>query len=96
MNKEMIKALRGLMIFAAVLVLAVLHLDKIFTAAGLFLGILRPFIIGAAVAFVINLPMKYFEDKLFQKRSKLFRWKRALSFLLSILAVVFVFWIVLC
>ena len=94
MNKEMIKALRGLMIFASVLVLAVLHLDKIFTAAGLFLGILRPFIIGAAVAFVINLPMKYFEDKLFQKRSKLFRWKRALSFLLSILAVVFVFWIV--
>ena len=94
MNKEMVKALRGLMIFAAVLVLAVLHLDKVFMAAGVFLGILRPFIIGAAVAFVINLPMKYFEDRLFKKRNKLFKWKRPLSFLVAILAVALVFWAV--
>ena len=94
MNKEMVKALRGLMIFAAVLVLAVLHLDKVLMAAGVFLGILRPFIIGAAVAFVINLPMKYFEDRLFKKRNKLFKWKRPLSFFVAILAVALVFWAV--
>ena len=46
MGKETIKALRGLMIFAALLVLAVLHLDKVFLAVGWILSILRPCIIG--------------------------------------------------
>ena len=94
MSKEMIKALRGLMIFAAVLVLAVLNLDKVILTIGLILSIFRPFLIGAAVAFVINLPMKAIEARLFKKQSKLTKWKRPLSFLLSILAVVLVFWAV--
>ena len=94
MSKETIKALRGLMIFAACLVLAVLHLDKVFLAIGLMLGILRPFIIGAAVAFVINIPMRAIEKKLFAKKSKLSKWKRPFSFMLSILAVVLIFWAV--
>ena len=94
MNKETIKALRGLMIFAALLVLVVLHLDTVFAALGLIISIFRPFIIGAAVAFVINLPMKTIETGLFSKPGKLSKWKRPLSFLLSILAVVLVFWAV--
>ena len=94
MSKETIKALRGLMIFAALLVLAVLHLDKVFLAIGLMLSILQPFIIGAVVAFVINIPMRAIETKLFVKKHKLSKWKRPLSFLLSILAVVLVLWAV--
>ena len=88
MSKEMIKALRGLMIFAAVLVLAVLHLDKVFFAIGLVLNILQPFLIGGAVAFIINLPMKAIEGKLF--KGKISRWKRVISFVLAILTVVLV------
>ncbi|MBO5347867.1 MAG: AI-2E family transporter, partial [Lachnospiraceae bacterium] len=94
MSKETIKALRGLMIFAAVLVLAVLHLDKVIMFIGLIIGILRPFLIGAAVAFIINIPMKAIEDRLFARKNKLSKWKRPLSFLLSMLAVVVVFWAV--
>lgn len=94
MNRETIKALRGLMVFAAVLVLAILHLDKVFVALGIILSILRPFIIGAAVAFVINLPMKAIEENLFQKQNKLSKWKRPISFALSVFAIVLVFWAV--
>ena len=94
MGKETIKALRGLMIFAALLVLAVLHLDKVFLTIGLILSILRPFIIGAAVAFVINIPMRAIETKLFAKKRRLSKWKRPFSFMFSILAVVLVFWAV--
>ena len=92
MSKESIKALRGLMIFAALLVLAVLHLDKVFVVIGLTISILRPFIIGAAIAFIINLPMKAMETRLFAKQGKLTKWKRPLSFLLAVLAVALVFW----
>ena len=94
MSKETIKAVRGLMIFAALLVLAVLHLDKVFLTIGLILSILKPFIIGAAVAFVINIPMGAIETKLFTKKRRLSKWKRPFSFMLSILAVVLVFWAV--
>lgn len=91
MSKDMIKALRGLMIFAALLVLAVLHLDKMILAVGLLLGICRPFLIGAAVAFVLNIPMKAIESKLFSGKRRTSKWKRPLSFALSIVAVVAVF-----
>lgn len=94
MNKETIKALRGLMIFAACLVLAVLHLDKVFIALGVIIRIFRPFIIGAAVAFVINIPMRAMETKLFAKQGKLTKRKRIISFLLSVLGITLVFWAV--
>lgn len=94
MSKETMKALRGLMFFVALLVLAVLHLDKVVLAIGMILGILKPFIIGAAIAFVLNLPMRAFENKIFGRINKLSKWKRPLSFLSSILAVVLVFWAV--
>ncbi len=93
MNKETIKALRGLMIFAAVLVLAVIHLERVIVAIGLILNIFQPFLIGGAVAFVINLPMKAIEDRLFKKDGKL-RRKRPISFLLAILTVFLILWAV--
>ena len=92
MKKETVKALRGLMIFAAILVLAVFNLDKVFGALGVVVRILRPFIIGAAVAFIINIPMRAIETKLFAKKGKATKWKRTISLLLSVLAIVLVFW----
>ena len=94
MSKQMIKALRGLMIFAAVLVLAVTHLDKVFKGAGFVVSIFKPFLIGAAMAFVFNIPMKAIESKVFGKDNKLSRWKRPISFLLAILTIVVVVWVV--
>jgi len=94
MNKEMIKALKGLMIFAAVIVLVVLHFEKVIGAIGVFIGMLRPFILGGALAFVINLPMRTIEDKLFGKKEKSEKWKRPVSFILALLLVAFVIWAV--
>lgn len=94
MNKEYVKALRGLMIFAACLVLAVIHVDKIILVIGLILNICRPFLIGAAVAFVLNIPMKAIENKLFSGKGRMTKWKRPLSFLLALLAVAAVLGIV--
>ena len=94
MSKEMIKALRGLMIFAAVLVLAVTHLEQVFLTVGLIITIFKPFLIGAAIAFVINIPMKAIEDRVFCKAGKLSKWKRPLSFVSAILVVVLVIWAV--
>lgn len=90
MKKETVKALRGLMIFAAVLVLAITHFGRVMTVLGFIISILEPFLIGGAIAFVINIPMKAIETRLFHKENKLSKWKRPLSFILSLFAIVFV------
>lgn len=94
MSKETVKALRGLMIFAAAVVLAVLHFGKAIVVLKLFISILSPFFVGAAMAFIINLPMKYMEDRLFHKKNKLYKWKRPISFMLALLSIAVVLWIV--
>lgn len=78
------------MIFAALLVLAITHFGKVVTVIGFIVSILEPFFIGGAIAFVLNIPMKAIERHLFQKETKLSKWKRPISFVLSLLAVVFV------
>lgn len=55
---------------------------------GMFLGVLKPFIFGFAVAYLLNTPVRFFERKVFHK----LRWKRSLSitavYLLALLIVV--------
>lgn len=82
------------MLFAALLVLAVLHMDKVLLGTAYIFGILRPFIIGASIAFVLNIPMKFIEKKLFKKKGKLSRWKRPISFVLTVFMIILVFWLV--
>ncbi len=72
-----------------VLVLALLlYGDRITGVLGIILGITRPFILGVAIAYVLNLPMSFIERKLlcFMKgRGE--KLKRVLSIILSLLFV---------
>ena len=63
-SKEKMKQICLLMTFAAVLVLTVMYSDVIFRAIGLAFSIASPFLIGGVIAFVLNLPMKFIEEKL--------------------------------
>ena len=49
-----------------------------------------PFIIGGAIAFVINVPMRAIEKHLFPKNDKLKKLRRPLALVLTLLAVVLV------
>ncbi|OLS02652.1 AI-2E family transporter [Tissierella creatinophila] len=55
----------------------------------LFLGIIAPFIVGLVIAFILNKPMSFIEEKLFYK-GKVFgglkeKYKRPISFLLTLI-----------
>ena len=54
MNKDTVKAIRGLMIFAAVLVLVVANIDKTVGIFTLLMNILAPFFVGGALAFILE------------------------------------------
>ena len=94
MNKNTIKAIRGLMIFAAVLVLIVANIDKAVGVVALIFHILTPFILGGALAFVINLPMTFMERKVFAKAKISENLKRTFGFLLALMMLVFIIWAV--
>lgn len=62
-NREKMKQIRKLMVLAAVLALAVIYSEKVLWGGAFLLGIMRPFIYGGGVAFVLNIPMKLIEEK---------------------------------
>lgn len=53
------------------------NLDSVLSQIGSISKVLRPFIIGFAVAYLLNIPVRYMEEKVFVK----FRAKRGLSIL---------------
>ncbi len=57
------RQIRGLMIFAAILILALIYSNTIYGGAVLVLEMFKPFLYGGAIAFVLNLPMKWIENK---------------------------------
>ena len=74
---------------AIVLVLALLLYGERFTGVlGIILGIIKPFILGGAIAYVLSLPMSFIERKLlFFMKGKIERLKRVFSILLSLVFV---------
>lgn len=63
-EKEKLKQVRYLILFVAVVVLLIMYSGNVLTGLGLFLGMLSPFIVGGAIAFVLNIPLKAVENKL--------------------------------
>lgn len=96
-SREKLKQIRRLMVLAAVLVLAVMYSGNLLTAFAFLYGIAKPFIYGAAIAFVLNLLMHAFEERLLKRwRGKIAgRIKRPVCIVLSLVSVAMVVSVVL-
>ena len=68
-KKKNVRQIRNLILFAAVVVLCVMYSGQIVRWIFLGIDILEPFAVGGMIAFVLNLPMKFVEERL------LGRWK---------------------
>ena len=96
LNKENMKKIRWLIAFAVLLYLGVQNLSVVLKYIKLLWGLLLPFILGGAMAFVLNVPMSFLERHLFgkvkEKKTKgaqvLSRMARPVSLILSIVLVV--------
>lgn len=88
-EKEKIRQIRGLILFVAVIILLIMYSGSVFEGLKLLLNIVTPFVAGGAIAFVLNIPLRAIENKLFKrwqgKSAK--RLKRPVSMLLSIIFV---------
>ena len=63
-NKQNIKGLLLVVCGGVAFYCALQHLDVVLGAAGWLLGILAPFLLGGALAFVLNVPMRAIERHL--------------------------------
>lgn len=91
-SKEKIRQIRGLMLFAAILILVVIYSESVFQGIGLGISIIKPFILGGVIAFIVNLPMKWIENRLFKKwqGKSAEKLKRPLSLVLALVLLALV------
>lgn len=89
-DKVKIKQIVKLILLVAVLILAIIYVKDVVNSAKVLLGILKPFIIGGVIAFILNIPLRVIENKLFKKWNGKFaaKSKRPVSIFLSILFIV--------
>ena len=99
LSKETMKRIGTLILFAAAVLTAVIHIDAVVQFIAFVLGVLSPFLIGSAIAFVLNLPMKFIETKLLGdnriKSRKMRAARRPISLILTLLLVIGLFSLVI-
>lgn len=67
LSKLSMKKIRELIIFTVLLVVALWKFEVVIDVLKTIWGILFPFVLGGAIAFVINVPMSFLEKKIFGK-----------------------------
>jgi len=78
-----------LIIFGAILFYVGLqHITVVIRVAGWLFSVISPFVLGAVIAFVVNVPMSRIEFHLFEKRGKQMKGQRPVSFLITLALVI--------
>lgn len=65
LDRETMKKLRELILFTIIILIALANYGLIFEAIRFVFGIIFPFLLGGAIAFVLNVPMSFFEKLIF-------------------------------
>ena len=68
LDKENMKKMMGLIVFTILILVGLQNFDKVLGIVGLLWQILFPFVLGAAMAFILNVPMHFLEEKLFVRK----------------------------
>lgn len=92
LNKENVRKLKELIVFTIVLMIALWKYPVVLSGLKFILNIIFPFLMGGAIAFILNVPMHFLEEKIFgserAQKKVVQRIARPLSLALTILLVV--------
>lgn len=91
-DKEKLKQIRRMILYIALIVLVLIYSDEVFGAIGMFIGFMKPFIYGGVIAFILNIPLRFIENRVFKKWTgkAAEKLKRPVGIVLSILFVVLI------
>lgn len=93
LSKETVKKIRGLIIFTAVLIACFWKYDLVVAILRFVFNVIFPFVLGGAIAFVLNVPMNFIERHLFPEERKeknkiAAKLARPISLILVLVAVI--------
>lgn len=93
LNRKNMQKIAFLILFTVLLLVGLQNFDLVIGSIQSLLHLAMPFIIGGAIAFILNVPMRFLEGKLFprrygRKRNPLYRMRRVLSLLLTLALVI--------
>jgi predicted PurR-regulated permease PerM len=97
-DRKKSRQIMWLMSFGALLVLVLVHSDRILKAIAFLYRIIRPFLYGGAIAFVLNIPMSWIE-RIFLEKWKgrvLGKFRRTISLVVSLLGIVSLVTVIVC
>ncbi len=90
LSNETVRKIRGLIVFAALVIACLWKYDVVFGVLTFVFHIVFPFILGGAIAFVLNVPMNFVQRHLFdEERIKGKKYMQKAARPVSMLAVVF-------
>lgn len=101
LNKENVKKIMKIVAFGIVLYFVLQNLTTLGSLIGKIINILSPFLFGAAFAFVLNIPMKFLEKRLFKPKKlkngtiKKSKAKRPICIFLSVVFLILIIAIVI-
>lgn len=84
LNQDTIKKLRGLILFTVAAVVIGVNYRRLLGLAAMLFHVAGPFILGGAIAFILNVPMRNIERLMPSPEN---RWKRPVSLVITILLV---------
>lgn len=88
LSKETVKKIIWIMVFAAFLLTIVLNVEAVLNGGSYVLGLLTPLMIGGAMAFILNVIMKWMENNVLSKLPKqLENARRPLALVLSLFII---------
>lgn len=93
LNKETMKKLMLLILYTVAILALFFHIDEVKGIFSRGFQLLFPFLLGAAIAFILNAPMRFIEKKLFPKKQN--KLKRPLSLVAAILFVTLILGVVM-
>lgn len=70
LNKETIHKIKGLIVFTAVVIMCFWKYDVVIQVFRFVFNIIYPFVLGGAIAFVLNVPMSFVERHLFYRKER--------------------------
>lgn len=100
LNRDDIKKIKELILFTIFVLVLLWNYKMVFSVIGFLVHIISPFVLGAAIAFVLNVPMQFIERNVFCKgKLKEKKWAkkiaRPVSFLATLVFVVGIIGLVL-
>lgn len=84
-NRLTLKHVLFIITYTIAIIWVMLHLNQVLDLVSMIINMLKPFIYGLVMAFVFNIPMKFFLRKL---PDSLGKWKKAVASICSLLLII--------